>query len=160
MGRSPFACGTLKIYYDPQHPGSFCGVDKLYKAVRQEGKYVLGRIKIRKWLETQETFNLRRQIMRKFHRRKVIAPFINYQWDETRKSGPLLYPKRGFVQCVHTTKRTRMLRVIIYLFQEVLISHRLIESSSFGSEMSRSSGISSEVPSSICLFGILSLFRD
>jgi hypothetical protein len=83
-----------KIYYDPQHPGSVCGMDKLYKAVRQEGKYVLGRIKIRKWLETQETFNLRRQIMRKFHRRKVIAPFINYQWDETRKSGPLLYPKR------------------------------------------------------------------
>ena len=83
-----------KIYYDPQHPGSFCGVDKLYKAVRQERKNVLGRIKIRKWLETQETFDLRRQIMRKFHRRNVIAPFINYQWDETRKSGPLLYPKR------------------------------------------------------------------
>ena len=70
-----------KIYYDPQHPGSFGGVDKLYKAVRQEGKYVLGRIKIRKWLETQETFDLHRQIIRKFHRRKVIAPFINYQWD-------------------------------------------------------------------------------
>lgn len=70
-----------KIYYDPEHPGSFSGVDKLYKAVRKEGKYVLGKSKIRKWLETQETFSLHRQINRKFRRRKVIAPFIDYQWD-------------------------------------------------------------------------------
>jgi transposase InsO family protein len=70
-----------KIYYDPQHPGSLGGVDKLYKAIRQEGKYVLGKAKIRKWLETQETFGLHRQINRKFRRRKVIAPFIDYQWD-------------------------------------------------------------------------------
>jgi len=70
-----------KIYYDPKHPGSFGGVDKLYKAVRQDGKYVLGKAKIRKWLETQETFGLHRQIIRKFRRRKVIAPFIDYQWD-------------------------------------------------------------------------------
>ena len=34
------------IYYDPQHPGSFGGVDKLYKAVRQVGKFVLGKAKI------------------------------------------------------------------------------------------------------------------
>ena len=70
-----------KIYYDPQHPGSFGGVDKLYKAVRQEGKYVLGRTKFRKWLETQETFGLHRQIIRMFRSRKVIAPFIDYLWD-------------------------------------------------------------------------------
>ena len=71
-----------KIYYDPQHPGSLGGVDKLYKAVRQEGKYVLVKAKIRKWLETQETFGLHRQINRKFRRRKVIAPFIDYRRDE------------------------------------------------------------------------------
>ena len=39
---------------------------------------MLGKAKIRKWLETQETFG---QINRKFRRRKVIAPFIDYQWD-------------------------------------------------------------------------------
>ena len=64
-----------KIYYDQQHPRSFGDMDKLYKAVRREGKYVLGKAKIRKWLETQETFGLHRQINRKFRRRKVIAPF-------------------------------------------------------------------------------------
>ena len=56
-------------------------MDKLYKAVHQEGKYVLGKAKIRKWLETQETFGLHRQTNRKFRRRKVIALFIDYQWD-------------------------------------------------------------------------------
>ena len=70
-----------KIYYNPQHPGSFGGMDKLYKVVHQEGKYVLGKAKITKCLETQETFGLHRQINRIFRRRKVIAPFIDYQWD-------------------------------------------------------------------------------
>ena len=55
----------------------------------------------------------------------------------------------GLVQFVHATKRTRMLRVVIDFFQVVLISHRLIESSSFRPEMSRSSRISTEVPPSI-----------
>ena len=42
-----------------------------------------------------------------------------------------------------------MLRVLIDLFQLVLINHRLIESSSFRPEMSQSSRISTEVPPSI-----------
>jgi hypothetical protein len=45
----------------------------------------------------------------------------------------------GLVQFVHATKLTRLLRVVIDLFQVVLISHRLTESSSFRPEMSRSS---------------------
>jgi hypothetical protein len=74
-----------KIYCDPQHPGSFGGVDKLYKAVRQEGKYVQGKAKIKKWLETQETFGLHRQINRKFRTRKVIAPFIVHRLPVGRR---------------------------------------------------------------------------
>lgn len=49
--------------------------------MRKDGKYVLGKSKIRKWLETQDTFGLHRQVNRKFRRRRVIAPHINYQWD-------------------------------------------------------------------------------
>ena len=64
------------------------------------------------------------------------------------------------VQFVHATKRARMLRVVIDIFQVVLISHRLIDSSSFRPEISRSFRVSTEVPPSICLLGILSLFRD
>lgn len=38
------------VYYDAKHPGSFGGLDKLYRAVRKEEKYVLSRTKIKKRL--------------------------------------------------------------------------------------------------------------
>ena len=69
------------IYYDPKHPGSFGGVEKLYRVVKRERKYVLSRYKIKKWLQKQETFTLHRQINRKFKRTQVVAPEIGYQWD-------------------------------------------------------------------------------
>ena len=53
----------------------------MYKTVRIERKYVLGKAKIRKWLETQETFGLHRQVNSKFQRGRVITPYIDYQWD-------------------------------------------------------------------------------
>ncbi|KAJ8307840.1 hypothetical protein KUTeg_014623 [Tegillarca granosa] len=66
---------------DCTSPASFSGLEKFYRAVRKEGKYVLGRAKIRKWLEKQEPFTLHRQINRKFRKRKVIVPYTDYQWD-------------------------------------------------------------------------------
>lgn len=69
------------IYYDPNHPAAFSGVDKLYRAVRKEGSYVIGRPMIRKWLEKQEPYTPHRQINRKYKKRKVIVPYMNYQWD-------------------------------------------------------------------------------
>jgi hypothetical protein len=67
------------IYYDPQHPGSLGGQttrpsDKKENTCWEKPRSENG------W-ETQETFGLHRQINRKFRRRKVIAPFIDYQWD-------------------------------------------------------------------------------
>ena len=70
-----------KVYFDPQFPGSFAGVDILHRAVGKEWKLVLGKANIRKWLQAQDTFGLHREINRKLRSRKVIAPFINYQWD-------------------------------------------------------------------------------
>ena len=70
-----------KVYLNLQFPYSFAGVEKLYRTVRKDRKFVLGKAKIRKWLETEGTFGLHRQINRKLRRRKVIAPYINYQWD-------------------------------------------------------------------------------
>ncbi len=69
------------IYYDPKHPASYSGVEKLYKAARKAGKFVLDRKKIRNWLEKQETYTVHRQVIRKFTRRKVVVPYINYQWE-------------------------------------------------------------------------------
>lgn len=69
------------IYYDPKHPAAYAGVDKLYKAVRKESKFVLGRAKIRKWLLKQEDYAVHREERGKFKRRRVVAPFVDYQWD-------------------------------------------------------------------------------
>lgn len=69
------------VYYNPKHPGSFGGLEKLYRAVRKEGKYVLSRTKVKNWLQKQETFTLHRQINRKFKRVRVVVPEIGYQCD-------------------------------------------------------------------------------
>jgi hypothetical protein len=63
------------LYFDLKRSGSYSSLNKLYQAVRKEGKYVLGKTKIGKWLKTQVTFGLHRQINRKFRKRKVVVPF-------------------------------------------------------------------------------------
>jgi transposase InsO family protein len=69
------------IYYDPKHSGSFGGVDKLFRAVRKEGKFVLSRKKISDWLLKQEDYAVHREERANVKRRRVIAPFVDYQWD-------------------------------------------------------------------------------
>ena len=69
------------IYYDPLHAGAYGGVDKLYRAVRKEGKFVLGRSKIRNWLLKQNDYAVHRETRSKFKGRRVVAPFVDYQWD-------------------------------------------------------------------------------
>jgi hypothetical protein len=49
--------------------------------VRKEGRFVLGRAKIRKWLLQQEDYAVHREERTKFKRRRVVAPFVDYQWD-------------------------------------------------------------------------------
>ena len=69
------------IYYDPNHAGAYGGVEKLYRAVRKDGKFVLDRTKIRDWLLKQEDYAVHRETRSKFKRRRVLAPFVDYQWD-------------------------------------------------------------------------------
>ena len=69
-----------KIYYDPVNAGSFSGPEKLYRYVREAGKYVLSKYKIRKWLQRQEAYSLQR-VRRRFKRNKVITLGIDDQWD-------------------------------------------------------------------------------
>lgn len=37
------------IYYTPGNPGAFAGPEKLYQAVKKEGKYKIGRVRIRQF---------------------------------------------------------------------------------------------------------------
>ncbi len=69
------------IYYDPEHAAAYAGLDKLYRAIRKEGRFVLSRDKIQKWLLKQEDYAVHREDRSKFKRRRVVAPFVDYQWD-------------------------------------------------------------------------------
>ena len=69
------------IYYNPSHAGAYGGMEKLYKAVRKDVKFVLGRSKIRNWLLKQEDYTVHRGTRSKFKRRWVVPPFVDYQWD-------------------------------------------------------------------------------
>ena len=69
------------IYYDPNHPAAYGGVEKLYRSVRKDGKFVLSRSRIEKWLVKQEDYALYKEEKTKFLRRRVVAPFVDYQWD-------------------------------------------------------------------------------
>ena len=69
------------IYFSPANAGSFSGPDKLYRYVRKEGKYVISKYKIRKWLQRQEAYSLQRPLRRRFKRNRVITLGIDDQWD-------------------------------------------------------------------------------
>ena len=69
------------IYHDPSHPGSFTGPETLYKVVLAEGKFKIGRHRIRKWLQDQESYSLTRGARRKYNRSRVIVNGINSQAD-------------------------------------------------------------------------------
>ena len=69
------------IYHDPSHPESFTGPETLYKVVLAEGKFKIGRHRIRKWLQDQESYSLTRGARRKYYRSRVIVNGINSQAD-------------------------------------------------------------------------------
>ncbi|MCG7874702.1 MAG: hypothetical protein N0E59_20985 [Candidatus Thiodiazotropha taylori] len=69
------------IYFNPASPAAFSSLDKLYRFVRKDGKYVLGKHKIRKWLLSQESYAVHREDRSRFKRRRVIAPYKDYQFD-------------------------------------------------------------------------------
>ena len=82
MASSPKYENYLKsIYYNPKNAGAFAGVEKLYRAVRKDGKFVLDRNKIHQWLLKQEDYAVHKEERAKFKRRRVIAPYVDYQWD-------------------------------------------------------------------------------
>jgi len=60
-----------KIWYDPKHPGSYTGPDKLYKVVKREGKFKIGRRRILSWLQDQDAYGLQKRTITKFKKSPV-----------------------------------------------------------------------------------------
>jgi hypothetical protein len=70
-----------KIYLNPASPASFQGVDKLYEYVKSEGKYEIGKNKIRKWLNNQDSYSVNKHSNKKYKRGRVLVRGIDDQWE-------------------------------------------------------------------------------
>ena len=69
------------IYFNPSHPASFGGSEKLYKAVQQEERFDLSRSQIKKWLHKQEPYSLQKPVRYNFQRTPIVVGGINDQWS-------------------------------------------------------------------------------
>ena len=69
------------IYFDPLLPGSYSGVDKLYRTVKNEGLHPISKGKIKKWLSKQRVYTAHKPVRRHFKRRRVIVDVKHAQWD-------------------------------------------------------------------------------
>ena len=69
-----------KIYYDPKHPASFAGPQKIYKVIKDEGKFNIGMYKIRKFLHNQESYGLHKPVRRRFKRNHVVSAGKDDLW--------------------------------------------------------------------------------
>ena len=64
-----------RAYYDPSNPGSFGGVDKLWKEVGGS------REEVENWLKTQDTYTLHRPVRKKIKRNRISVAGIDDQWE-------------------------------------------------------------------------------
>ena len=69
------------IYFDPEHPASFSGPDKLYKTVKEEGRFDVSHQQISQWLQAQEAYTLHHEVRTDFPRNRVVVGEIDQQWD-------------------------------------------------------------------------------
>lgn len=69
------------LYYNPNRAGGFSGVDAVYRAVNEEGKYKISRNKIRKWLITQDAYTLHKPVRKHINRNRVLVDGIDYEWQ-------------------------------------------------------------------------------
>ena len=70
-----------EIYFNPEHPGSFGGENKLYRVIKEEGRFPITHKKLRKWLSSQETYTLHKPARRKYSRRPIIVSGSSQQAD-------------------------------------------------------------------------------
>ena len=65
------------LYYNPESPASFGGVEAVYCAAKEDGKFQLSRNKIRTWLRQRDTYTLHRPFRYRFKRHRVIVGGID-----------------------------------------------------------------------------------
>ena len=70
----------MEAYYDVKAPGSYEGIDALYRLMKQRGEKVT-RKQVADWLAEQETYGLHKPVRRRFARRKIYSREIDYLWQ-------------------------------------------------------------------------------
>lgn len=72
-----------EVYYDPNHPAGFGGVDAVFQAVRSlhQNKGKVSKRRVKKWLSEQSTYTLHKPVRRRFKRNKVLVYGIDHQWQ-------------------------------------------------------------------------------
>ena len=69
------------LYFNPKFPASYLGPEKRYQIVKSQDKYKIGRHRIRKWLQDQESYSLTIGARRRYTRSRVIVAGNDSQWD-------------------------------------------------------------------------------
>uniref|UniRef100_A0A674NX61 Integrase catalytic domain-containing protein n=1 Tax=Takifugu rubripes TaxID=31033 RepID=A0A674NX61_TAKRU len=63
-----------KVYYDPAHPGSLSGVERLHKGVQEEMGKTVPRENVKTFLQGQDAYTLHKPARIHFPRNRVFAP--------------------------------------------------------------------------------------
>ena len=68
------------IYFNPKRPGSYGGVQRLWREARQT-RPKLKKSDVEKWLAKQDTYTLHKPVRYKFRRQRVVVGGIDHQWQ-------------------------------------------------------------------------------
>ena len=68
------------IYFDPKHPASFSGAEKLYQAAHAENTDITRKF-VKDWLSGQDSYTLNKPAKRKFERSRLISAGLFVQND-------------------------------------------------------------------------------
>lgn len=68
-----------KLWYDPKR--GYSGPQKLYQIVKKEGKFKIGRGKIKQWLQNQDPYSVSRNTVYRFPRSRYVVDTIDSLWE-------------------------------------------------------------------------------
>ena len=88
------------IYFDPAHPSSFGGIDKIYRTIKDEGRFRITYRQLKKWLRGQETYTLHRTARRHYPTRSIIVSGLGKQADADLMDMQALYKENDGIHFI------------------------------------------------------------
>ena len=69
------------IYYDPLHPGSYSGINKLWNVIKQDNDHNLTFKQVKTWLKKQESYVRHQAPPKVYPHQKILMSSMDEQWD-------------------------------------------------------------------------------